>query len=68
MTRAGNGGTFSAMPALIFWLVVIGLIIFYKLTTKAERRKMIETYWVVIVLLGVAGFAWQLLRQGHFSA
>lgn len=56
------------MPALIFWLVVIGLVIFYKLTTKAERRKMIETYWVVIVLLGVAGFAWQLLRQGHFSA
>jgi len=60
--------TIRPMPTLIFWLVVIGLIIFYKLTTKAERHKMIETYWVVIVLLGVAGFAWQLLRQGHFSA
>lgn len=58
----------ARMPTLIFWILVVAVVLFFKLTTKAERRSMIETYWVIIVILGVIGFAWQLLRQGHFSS
>lgn len=58
----------TRMPTLIFWLLVIAAVLFFKLTTKAERRAMIENYWVAIVLLGIFGFGWQLLRQGHFSS
>lgn len=51
-----------AMPTLIFWLLVIAVVVFYQLTTKEERRKMIEAYWMFIFLIGTAGFAWQLLE------
>lgn len=56
------------MPALIFWLLVIAAILFFKLTTRAERRAMIETYWIIIAVLFVIGIIWQLLRQGTLSA
>lgn len=56
------------MPTLIFWLLVIAAVVFFQLTTRAERRAMIETYWVIIVLLGALGFLWQFLRQGTFSS
>lgn len=55
------------MPTLIFWILVVVAVVFYLVTTKAQRRWLIETYWVVIVILGAVGFAWQLLRQGHLS-
>lgn len=56
------------MPNIIFWLLVIAVIAFFKLTTKDQRRAMIQTYWIIIVLLGAIGFGWQLLRQGHLSS
>ncbi|WP_423459978.1 hypothetical protein [Ottowia sp. VDI28] len=56
------------MPTLIFWILVVAVVLFFKLTTRAERRALVETYWVLIVLLGAAGFAWQLLRQGTISS
>ena len=56
------------MPALLFWLLVIGAFVFYKLTTRAERRSMVENFWVFIVILGVVAFAWQFIRQGTFSS
>lgn len=56
------------MPALIFWLIVIAAILFFKLTTRAERKAMIETYWIIIAVLFVIGIIWQLLRQGTLSA
>lgn len=55
------------MPAILFWLLVIAAVLFFKLTTKAERRAMIEAYWLIIIALGAIGFAWQLLRQGTIS-
>ena len=55
------------MPALLFWLLVIGAFVFYKLTTRAERRSMVENFWVFMVILGVVAFAWQFIRQGTFS-
>ncbi|MGB3881987.1 MAG: hypothetical protein WA955_15565 [Diaphorobacter nitroreducens] len=58
----------ARMPTLIFWLLVIAAVVFFQLTTRAERRAMIETYWVIIVLLGALGFLWQFLRQGTFSS
>ena len=56
------------MPAIIFWLAVIGIVIFTQLTTKEERADMWSSFWVIIVLLGAIGFAWQLLRQGTLSS
>lgn len=56
------------MPTLLFWLLVIGAFIFYKLTTRGERRSMIEGFWVFMVILGVVAFAWQFIRQGTFSS
>lgn len=32
------------MPALIFWLLVIAAILFFKLTTKAERCEMAQSF------------------------
>lgn len=55
------------MPAVLFWLLVIAAVLFFKLTTKAERQAMIEAYWLIILGLGAIGFAWQLLRQGTIS-
>lgn len=55
------------MPGIIFWLLVIAAILFFKLTTPAERRSMIETYWLISIGLGAAGFIWQFMRQGYIS-
>ena len=55
------------MPTLIFWLLVIAAIVFYQLTTKEERRKMIEAYWMFIFLVCSAGFAWQILEWSGFT-
>lgn len=57
-----------AMPALAFWLLVIAVVVFMQLTTKAERRALVENFWVAIVLLGAFGFIWQFLRQGTLSS
>lgn len=56
------------MPALIFWLLVICAFLFYKLTTRGERRSMVENFWVFMVILGVVAFAWQFIRQGTISS
>lgn len=56
------------MPALAFWLLVIAVVVFMQLTTKAERRALVENFWVAIVLLGAFGFIWQFLRQGTLSS
>ena len=55
------------MPAILFWLLVIGAVLFFQLTTKAQRRAMIEAYWLIIIALGAIGFIWQFLRQGTLS-
>jgi len=49
------------MPTLVFWLLVIAAVLFFKLTTRVERRTMVERFWVIIALTGAVGFAWQLL-------
>lgn len=56
------------MPTLLFWLIVIAGILFWKLTTKDERRALVLNYWVILTLIGIIGFAAQLLRQGTFSS
>jgi hypothetical protein len=33
----------------------------------AERRSMIETYWLIIIGLGAVGFIWQFIRRGAIS-
>ena len=57
-----------SMPGIIFWLLVIAAVLFFKLTTPDERRSMIETYWLIIIGLGAVGFIWQFLRQGTLSS
>lgn len=32
------------MPGIIFWLLAISAMLFFKLTTPDKRRSMIETY------------------------
>lgn len=58
----------AGMPALIFWIGVIAVVLFFKLTTKAERGSMLGTFWVALLILGALGFAWQLLTQGTLSS
>ena len=55
------------MPTIIFWILVFAVVMFFKLSTKAERRTMIENYWAIIILLGAAGFLWQILAKGTIS-
>lgn len=57
----------APMPTIIFWALVIALFVAYNLTTRSERRTMIETFWIIILLIGVAGFALQLLLYGSIS-
>ncbi|WP_416406531.1 hypothetical protein RCH27_08580 [Paracidovorax citrulli] len=55
------------MPALLFWLLVVALILFFHLTTRAQRGNMVATFWIVILALGALGFLYQLLTQGTLS-
>jgi len=57
----------SAMPTLIFWLLVFGAVAFFKLTTKAERGEMVLSFWTIIAIVGTLGFAWQLLEWGGLT-
>ena len=56
------------MPAIIFWLLVIAGYAFFRITTKSERRAMVENFWVIIILLGAVAFVLQFLRQGTLSS
>ncbi len=55
------------MPALLFWLIVIVLILFFRLTTREQRGNMVVNFWIVILALGALGFLHQLLTQGTLS-
>lgn len=55
------------MPGIIFWLLAIAAILFFKLTTPDKRRSMIETYWLIIIGLGAVGFIWQFIQSGAIS-
>lgn len=50
------------MPTLIFWLVVLGAVAFFKFTTKAQRGEMVLSFWTILAIVGSLGFAWQLLE------
>lgn len=52
----------AGMPTLIFWLLVLAVVAFFKLTTKAQRSDMALSFWTIIALVGTAGFAWQILE------
>ena len=55
------------MPAFIFWVLVVAAVALYRITTKSQRRKAIETVWIIIFLVGIAGFALQFLLYGSIS-
>lgn len=55
------------MLAIIFWALVIAVVVFFKLTTREERSKMIETYWIIMLALGAFGFLLQFLMYGSIS-
>lgn len=52
------------MPGIIFWIIVIAIVVFFKVTTKKERHEMIVNYWIIIAIIGVLGFGYQLLTTG----
>lgn len=45
------------MPAVLFWLFVIAVLVLFQLTTRAQRRRIAEKYWPLFALLGVIGLA-----------
>ena len=53
---------------MLFKPLIISAALPFKLTTPAERRSMIETYWFIIIGLGAVGFIWQFMRQGTLSS
>lgn len=55
------------MWGILFWVLVIAAVLFFKLTTKDERHNMVVNFWIIIALLGAGGFIWQFLRQGTLS-
>ena len=55
------------MPGIVFWIIVIAIVLFLKLTTKQERSEMIVNYWMIIVIIGVLGFGYQILFRGTIS-
>ncbi len=55
------------MLAIIIWALVIAVVVFFKLTTREERSKMIETYWIIMLALGAFGFLLQFLMYGSIS-
>ncbi|WP_343734545.1 hypothetical protein [Acidovorax sp.] len=55
------------MPALIFWVLVVAAVALYHITTKSQRSKAVETFWVIIFLVGIAGFVLQFLLYGSIS-
>lgn len=57
----------APMPTIIFWAFVIVLVIGYQMTTRSERSKAVETFWAIIFLVGIVGFALQLLLYGSIS-
>jgi hypothetical protein len=59
-----HGNHNAAMPGIIFWIIVIAIVVFFKVTTKKERHEMIVNYWIIIAIIGVLGFGYQLLTTG----
>lgn len=57
----------APMPTIIFWALAIAVVVFFKLTTREERSKMIETYWIIMLALGAFGFLLQFLMYGSIS-
>lgn len=57
----------APMPGIIFWIIVIAIVLFFKLTTKKERSEMVVNYWMVIVIIGALGFGYQILFRGTIS-
>lgn len=57
----------DGMPGLIFWLLVAAAVVFFSVTTREDRAKMIETFWIIMMFLGALGVVLQLLRFGTVS-
>ena len=55
------------MLAIIFWALVIAAVTLFKMTSRVQRSKMIETYLVIMLMLGAAGFLLQFLMYGSIS-
>lgn len=45
------------MPAVLFWVFVIAVLVLFQLTTPAQRRQLAQKYWPLFALVGVLGLA-----------
>lgn len=50
------------MELLAFWALIIGLALFFELTTPALRRELLRSMWVVLFAGAALGGLWQLLH------
>lgn len=51
-----------AVETFVFYLLVIGGVLFFKLTTGQQRGVWAWDFWTLLLLAGGAGFAWDLLH------
>ena len=63
LTRAGNGGTFSAMLAIIILVAAgIGFYAFIGTAPKEAVQLMLFLFWGLLGLLAVGGIVYELIR------
>lgn len=50
------------MEIAVFWLGVVAVWMFFRLTTPGQRSRLVWDFWGVVFLLGGAGLLWSVLR------
>lgn len=44
------------------WFAIIGVALFFELTTPAQRRELLRSMWVVLFAGAALGGLWQVLH------
>lgn len=50
------------MEVIVFWLGVVAVCLFFRLTTPAIRSRMVWSFWAAVFLFGAGGFLFEALR------
>lgn len=48
------------MGIVAFWAAVVAVWLFFRLTTKDQRRELLSTGWLVLFVTGAIGLSWAL--------
>ncbi len=47
------------MGIITFWALVAAVWLFFRLTTRPQRRGWLHSGWAVLLIAGAAGFLWE---------